>query len=216
MSDDSRLQKSVLAELDWEPSVTAAHIGVAAEDGVVTLTGHVASYPEKFAAESAARGVKGVRAVAEELEVRLPYGLKRNDDEIAKAAVEHLAWDQAVPPDAIKVAVEKGWITLSGEVPWNFQKEAAERDVRGLSGVIGLTNHTKIKPKVDVADVSDQIMHALDRSWFFDERTVSVTAADGKVHLSGTVRSWHERNVAATTAWSAPGVIAVVNDITVA
>lgn len=213
---DTRLQKSVLDELSWEPSVTASHIGVAADDGVVTLSGHVASYGEKFAAEKAARRIKGVRAVAVELDVRLPYGLERADDEIAKAAIDHLAWDLSVPKDAVTVDVEKGWITLTGKVTWNFQREAAEQDVRGLSGVIGLTNHVTITPQTDVAAISDEIQHALDRSWFFDPKTIAVTADGGKVRLTGTVHSWHERNLAATAAWSAPGVVTVDNDITIA
>lgn len=213
---DVQLQKAVLDELNWEPSITAAHIGVSANDGVVTLAGHVGTYVEKFAAEKATRRVKGVRAVVEGLEVRLLNSLKREDDEIAKVAVNHLAWDASIPKDAIMVKVEKGWITLSGNVAWNYQREAAERDVRGLSGVIGLTNHIAITPKVDVADISDNIQHALDRSWFFDPKTVGVSAVGGKVHLTGTVHSWHERNVAADAAWSAPGASDVVNDIMVA
>ena len=213
---DTQLQKAVLEELNWEPSLTAAHIGVSANDGVVTLTGHVGTYVEKFAAEKATRRIKGVRAVVEELEVRLPNHLTRQDDEIAKVAVDHLAWNASLPKDAIIVKVEKGWITLSGQVTWNYQREMAERDLRDLSGVIGLTNHIAITPKMDVGDLSDSIRHALDRSRFTDPKTIDISAVGGNIHLTGTVHSWHERNVADVAAWSAPGVSSVVNDLMVA
>jgi osmotically-inducible protein OsmY len=132
MLNDSQLQQAVLAELKWEPSIAAAHIGVTAKAGVVALTGHVESFMEKHAAETAAGRVKGVKAVAEEIEVRLPFDTKRGDEEIAAAAIERFSWDVSVPPDAVKVKVEKGWITLTGVVDWHYQKEAAEQDVRGF------------------------------------------------------------------------------------
>jgi osmotically-inducible protein OsmY len=215
MSHDSQLQEAVLSELAWEPSVTAAHIGVTANAGVVSLTGHVESFVEKHAAERAARRVRGVKAVAEEIEVRLPFEAKRGDDDIAAAAIERLAWDVSVPPDAITVNVEKGWLTLTGQVDWNYQKEAAEFDVRSLFGVVGASNEITIKPKINVSNLSDDITHALHRSVFFDPKTVSVSAQGGKVRLTGTVHSWHDRQVAASTAWGAPGTTAVENDISV-
>ncbi len=216
MSQDNALQEAVLAELRWDPSVTAAHIGVAANAGVVTLTGHVESYAEKQAAEMAARQVRGVKAVAEEIEVRLPFGTERSDDEIAAAAVDRLAWDVAIPCDAVKIKVEKGWVTLTGEVDWYFQKEAAEQDVRRLFGVVGVSNQISIKPRVNLSNISDDIMHAMNRSWFFDPKTITVSAHGGKVRLTGTVNSLHDRQVAAATAWAAPGVTEVENDIVVA
>jgi osmotically-inducible protein OsmY len=215
MSSDSQLQQAVLAELKWEPSVTAAHIGVTAKGGVVALTGHVESFVEKHAAETAAGRVKGVRAVAEELEVRLPFETKRGDEEIAAAAIERLSWDVSVPRDAIKVKVEKGWVTLTGEVDWRFQEQAAEQDVRGLFGVVGISNQTSIKPRVDVSGLSDDITHALHRSVYFDPKEVTVSAKGGKVKLTGTVHSWHDRQVAASTAWAARGATAVENDIAI-
>lgn len=216
MSQDNALQEAVLAELRWDPSVTAAHIGVAANAGVVTLTGHVESYAEKQAAEMAARQVRGVKAVAEEIEVKLPFGTERSDDEIAAAAVDRLAWDVAIPCDAVKIKVEKGWVTLTGEVDWYFQKEAAEQDVRRLFGVVGVSNQISIKPRVNLSNISDDIMHAMNRSWFFDPKTITVSAHGGKVRLTGTVNSLHDRQVAAATAWAAPGVTEVENDIVVA
>jgi osmotically-inducible protein OsmY len=212
---DNALQEAVLAELRWDPSITAAHIGVTAKDGIVTLTGHVESYAEKHSAETAARRVRGVKAVAEEIEVRLPFETQREDDEIAEAAVDRLAWDVSIPADAIKIKVEDGWITLTGEVDWHYQKEAAEHDVRRLFGVVGVSNQISIKPLVDISNVSDDITHALHRSWFFDPKTITVSARGGTVRLTGTVTSLRDRQVAAATAWAAPGVTEVENEIVV-
>ncbi len=215
MSSDNHIQRAVIDALHWEPSVTAAHIGVAANSGVVTLTGHVLSYAEKRAAEAAAWDVKGVKAVAEELEVRLPVETRRSDEEIAAAAINRIAWDVSIPRDKARVRVEKGWITLSGEVEWHFQKKAAEQDISRLFGVKGVSNQITIKPRVDVANISDDIVHALHRSWFFDPTTVTVSAEGSKVRLSGSVHSPHDRQLAAVTAWSSPNVTAVENDIAI-
>jgi osmotically-inducible protein OsmY len=213
MNNDTALQQAVQAELGWEPSVIAAHIGVTARAGVVTLTGHVENYANKHAAETAARRVKGVKAVAEEIEVRLPFETKRNDEEIAAAAIDRLAWDVSVPRDAVKVKVEKGWVTLTGQVDWHYQHEAAQQDVRRLWGVVGVSNLIAIRPRVNVSNLSDDITHALHRSWNFDPQTIHVTADAGKVRLTGTAHSPHDRQTAAMTAWSAPGVTSVENDI---
>ncbi len=216
MSDDIHLQHAVLAEFAWEPSVNAAHIGVTARNGVVTLTGHVPSYLEKHAAETAAARVKGVRAVADEIVVRLPSATRRDDDAIAAAAVDRLAWDALVPAHAISIKVEHGRVTLTGQVEWHYQRAAAALDVGGLFGVTGVNNHITIAPRVDTAGLDDAITHALHRSWFFNPGDVKVTAEGGKVRLTGTVRTPHERQVAAATAWAAPGTTAVVNDIDIA
>jgi osmotically-inducible protein OsmY len=215
MSKDSKLQKAVLAELTWEPRVTAAHIGVTADDGVVTLSGHVASFVERHAAEAAARRVNGVKAVVEGIEVRLAFDGGRGDDDIAAAAIERLAWDASVPVDAVKVSVEKGWVTLSGAVEWFFQKESAELAVRSLRGVVGLTNQIALHPRANAQTISDDILHALGRSWFFDPQTIEVTDKNGRVRLSGTAPSPHARQVAAETAWAAAGTLEVQNDIRV-
>lgn len=215
MSQDSQLQQAVLAEFNWEPSVTAGHIGVTANAGVVTLTGHVDSYAKKMAAETAARRVKGVKAVAEEIEVRLPFDTKRSDEDIAEAAIDRLAWNVSVPKDNVSVKVEQGWVTLTGQVDWWYQKDAVELDIRPLHGVRGVSNQTTIKPRVNTANLSDEITHALHRSWFFDPDQVHVRAEGGKVILTGTVHSSYERQVAARTAWSAPGATNVENDLAV-
>lgn len=215
MSHDSELQKAVTAELGWEPSVIAAHIGVTANAGIVTLTGHVSSYAEKHAAEVATGRVKGVRAVAGELEVRLPFETKRTDEEIAAAAVERLSWDVSVPRDAVQVRVDKGWITLSGEVDFHFQKRLAEENVRRLIGVTGVTDQVAIRPRVDASDLSEDITYALHRSWVLDPKTVTVTAEGGRVHLTGTVQTYHDRQIAVDTAWAAQGVTDVENDLSI-
>ena len=215
MSHDDQLQKAVLAELSWEPSITAAHIGVAADNGTVTLTGHVNSYGQKHAAEMATGRVKGVKAIAEEIEVRLPFEIKRDDTDIATAAANRLAWDTGTPRDAVKIKVEAGWVTLTGEVDWHFQKEAAQREVRNLMGVRGVTNQVTIKPHVDTARLQDDIQLALHRSIFFQPENVHVSAQDGRVKLTGTVNSWRERQTAASTAWAARGATSVENDLIV-
>ncbi len=214
MSNDLQLKQSVLDELNWEPSVDSAHIGVTASDGVITLTGNVSSYSEKHAAETAALRVKDVRGVAEEIEVKLPFDVKHGDAEIAEAALHRLAWDSSVPKDAVKVTVNDGWLTLTGEVGWHFQQDAAADSVRTLWGVTGVSNQVAIKPRPNAGDIKADIMGALKRSWFKPEH-VDVTAANGKVTLTGKVNNWSERQIAGNTAWAAPGVSSVTNDIRV-
>ena len=216
MSEDSKLQVAVLAELAWEPRVTAGHIGVTAEDGVVTLSGHVPSFVERYAAEAAAMRVQGVKAVAEEIEVRLAFEGERGDGDIAAAAIERLAWDSSVPADAVKVSVEAGWVTLTGAVAWFFQKEAAALAVRPLRGVVGVTNQIALHTRANALTISDDISHALGRSWFFDPKTIQVSEKNGAVRLSGTVPSAHARQLAAETAWASPGTVEVQNDIYIA
>ena len=215
MSNDRQLQEAVLAEFVWEPSVNAAHIGVTANDGIVTLTGHVESYTQKRAAEKAAARVKGVKAVAEKIEVHLHSSMIRTDEDIARAAVDRLAWEVTVPADAIKVQVEHGWVTLTGEVPWHFQKLAAERNVRGLFGVIGIINQVTIKPRADATDIGRDIDKALHRGWF-DPTKITVTTQGGKVKLTGTVDTPGDRYIAGATAWGAAGTTNVENDLIIA
>jgi osmotically-inducible protein OsmY len=215
MSTDSQLQRAVIDELSWEPSVVSAHIGVAAAAGVVTLSGHVMSYAQKHAAEAAARRVKGVNAVAEEIEVHLPFESKRTDEDIAAAAIDRMGWDVSIPRDSVKVQVENGWVTLTGEVDWYYQKDAAAQELRHLAGVTGLSDQITVKPRVDVANISDSITHALHRSWYFDPKTIVVSAIEGRVHLQGSVHLPYDKQLAAATAWSAPGVTGVQNDIVI-
>jgi osmotically-inducible protein OsmY len=214
MSDDAKLKQVVLEELKWEPSVNAAHIGVTVRDGVITLMGHVESYAEKRCAERAAQRVKDVKAVVEQLEVKLPSGVKRGDEEITAAALSRLKWDTALRGDDVKLKVEKGWITLTGAVDWRYQQDAAVDDVRALHGVIGVSNEMSIKPKVNTANIRNDIMLALDRSWF-DPETIEVTAQGGQVTLTGKVGSWYERNAAISAAWAAAGTTSVENHLAI-
>ena len=214
MSDDKQLKQPVLDELKWEPSVNAAQIGVTTKDGIVTLMGSVETYAEKHGAETAALRVKDVKAVAEEIKVKLPFSVKHGDSEIAEAAVNRLAWDSSLPKDAVKVAVSKGWVTLTGDVHWHYQHDAAADAVRTLWGVIGVSNQIAIKPQANAGNIKSDIMSALNRSWFIPEN-INVSAKDGKVTLTGTVEYWDERALAGTTAWAAPGVTSVTNDIRV-
>jgi osmotically-inducible protein OsmY len=179
MSHDSDLQRAVLEELAWEPRIDSAHIGVSANAGVVTLTGRVHSYAQKLAAEKAASRVKDMKALVEEIEVSLPYGVVSSDGDIAEAAVERLSWDAALPPNAIHITVEKGWVSLTGTVDWKFQKDAAASHVHGLLGVVSVSNQIEIKPSVSAANVSADITRALHRSWFYDPNSIKVTAEGG-------------------------------------
>jgi len=212
---DKTLQQAVLDELEWEPSVNSAHIGVTANNGVVTLTGHVPSYAEKWAAEKAAERVVGVKGVAVELEVRYLDGKKTDDDQIAKRALNSLEWNISVPADKVKVQVEKGWVNLTGEVDWQYQRIAAESDVRRLSGVVGVTNLIKVKPHASAYDVRQKIKAAFDRNAQIEADDIIITTDGGKVTLSGRVHTWYERNLAERTAWSAPGVTQVDDRLTI-
>lgn len=214
MSNDTMLQQAVLAELSWEPSITAGHIGVTANNGVVTLTGHVEHFAEKWAAEEAAGRVKGVKAVAEEIVVKLPFAMKRTDDQIAEAVLDRLAWDVSVPKDKVKVKVEDGYVTLTGDVDWHFQSDAAEDACRRLHGVVSVLNRIAIKPKAHPAEIQEKIKAALHRSWY-DPAKITVSADGGKVRLTGSVRTWHERLQAEAAAWGAPGVTQVDDSITI-
>lgn len=216
MKIDSELKRDVENELKWEPSVNEAHIGVTVKEGIVTLTGHVPNYAEKYGAVKAAKRVFGVKAVADEVDVKIASGAKRNDEEIANACVSALKHNALVPDEKIKVIVNSGRVTLEGEVEWHFQEEAALNSVRYLTGVLGVTNSIKIKTRVSPIDVKDKIKAAFHRSAEIDARKIDIESHDGKVILKGSVRSWAERDEAQEAAWSAPGVTAVENNILVA
>ena len=213
MKTDLELQHDVMIELQWEPMVKAAEIGVGVKDGVVTLSGYVDSFYKKWAAERAAARVFGVKAVAEELKVRLPGSLERSDEDIARAASDALEWNVAVPYEGIKVQVQDGLVTLSGKVDWWYQKDAAEDAVRKLVGVVMISNYITIKPAVKPEDVKDKIVSAFQRNALLDARRVTVEAHGGKVILRGSVRNWAEKEQVEQAAWAAPGVSEVESHI---
>jgi osmotically-inducible protein OsmY len=211
---DEEIQKNVLSELKWDARVQPNEIGVMVKDGVVTLTGWVDSYTKKWAAEEAAHRVRGVKAVANEIEVRLPTASERTDADIAAAVARALEWDAFIPLDRLDVTVSKGWVTLKGEVEWQYQKGDAERVVRRLTGVKGVTNLIMVKPRITPSELKQKIEQALVRSAETDAERITVEVEGSKVILKGTVRSWAEREEAARVAWLAPGVTSVENRIT--
>lgn len=215
MKTDLQLKNDVLAELDWDPAVKATDIGVIVKDGVVTLTGHLASYAEKHAAERAAQRVKGVKALALEMVVSLASANERTDADIAQAAEHALEWNVLVPDDKIRPIVEKGWITLHGEVAWDYQRRAAEKGMRNLLGVVGISNLIKVKPQVTPADVKKSVQAALERQADREAKRIEITVEGSQVTLHGVVHSWAERAAVQGAAWSAPGVATVVNNLVV-
>jgi osmotically-inducible protein OsmY len=214
--NDSTLRQDILDELDFEPSIDAADIGVAVENGIITLTGHVPTYSQKLKIEDVVGRVKGVKGIAQEIEVR-PFGTNRTaDDEIAKRAVNTIAWNTSIPDNAVQVKVQKGWVTLSGKVDWQYQRIAAANAVRDLAGVVGVTNQIEIKHHVSAVDVKKRIEDALKRNAEVEAQAIKVAVLEGgKVRLDGRVHAWSERRAAEQAAWAAAGVHAVEDHISV-
>jgi len=211
MKTDSQLQQDVMAELKWEPAVHAAQIGVEVKDGVVTLAGEVSSYTEKLNAERAAQRVHGVKALAVEMKVKLSQLGQRTDADIAESAKNILGWTSSLPADAVKVMVEGGWLTLSGDVEWQYQRQDAADSVRYLSGVTGVSNQIAIKPSLSASVVKSDIEAALKRRAAADAKSITVEVKGADVTLSGTVHSWAERDLATRSAWGSSGVRNVVD-----
>lgn len=213
--NDSDLRQVVIDELEFEPSVEASNIGVAAKDGIVTLSGYVTSYAQKMATERAVRRVKGVHGMAQEIEIRYATDKKINDDEIARRCANIISWDTTLPEGKIAVKVERGWVTLSGEVPWHFQRVSAESGVRKITGVNGITNLITIKAHVQASDIKSRIEEALKRSAEVEAHSIRVLVTDSSVRLEGKVNDWREREIVEKAAWSVPGVMAVDDRLTV-
>lgn len=212
---DVEIRQDVLDALEFDPSIDAASIGVAVDDGVVTLTGHVQTYGEKLKAEELAMAVRGVKAIAQEVVVR-PVGAQPTaDDEIARRILEVLRWNTSLPKDEIKVKVQKGWVALTGTVEWNYQRLAATRAIRDMAGVTGVTNSIVIAPKASPADIRERIEKALKRQAELDTRNIRISVANGAVTLEGKVHSLTERRVAEQAAWAAPGISEVRDRLSV-
>lgn len=212
---DKQLRQDIIEELEYEPSIDARNIAVAVSDRVVTLSGHVGSYAERMAVDRAVRRVSGVRAIADEIEVRCPYDPIATDDEIARRAATILDWDTQVPGDRIQITVHEGWLTLTGEVDWQYQRKAAEYGIRGLPGVTGVTNQISVKPSIAVPDVKHRIEQALKRNAEIEAGAIRVSVHNGTVVLEGRVHNWYEHDAVETAAWAAPGVKAVEDHLVV-
>jgi osmotically-inducible protein OsmY len=215
MKSDGQLQRDVIDELRWDASVGGSEIGVAAKEGVVTLTGQVDTFAKKYAAVRAAERVAGVRAIAEENRVVIVGALQRTDTDLAHAILNTFEWDVQVPHDRVQARIEDGWVWLEGTVDLAFQARAAERAVRNLAGVRGVTNLLQVKTHIFVPDVKQRIEDALKRNAKVDAKKINVDAFEGRVTLRGTVRSWAERRDAENAAWSAPGVTRVQDELLV-
>jgi osmotically-inducible protein OsmY len=211
MKIDSHIQKDVMDELEFDPIVNAAHIGVAVENGIVTLSGHVSSFVELDAAEHAAFRVKGVRGVAQEIDVKWALSSERSDEDIAAGILDAFRNSATLPKDKMKVEVQKGFVTLYGELEWQYQSTVAERIARDVKGVCGLINNVRIKPSVKPRDVQQKIEQALKRRAELEASRIKVAAMDGTVTLSGEANSWRDKQAAREAAWSAPGVKQVVD-----
>lgn len=213
MKSDTQLRDEVQAELDWEPSIDAGQVGVTARSGIVTLTGHLNSYAQKAIIEDVVWRVGGVKAIALELDVALTPAQTRSDGDIALAVENALQWHVSVPERNLRVKVEKGWVTLAGEVDWDFQRMAAAQAVRPLSGVRGLSNQITLKPRATPADIGERVTAALKRHAQREARNIWASVSGSTVTLHGHVDAWSDRVEAQTAAWAAPGVTKVVNEI---
>jgi osmotically-inducible protein OsmY len=215
MKTDKQIQQDVMDELLWEPSLNAAEIGVAVKDGIVTLSGAVDSYAKKSAAENVAKNVAGVKALAEDIEVKFSGSFKKNDSEIATAIMQALKWNSFVQDEKIKVKVDDGWVTLEGEVEWGFQIARIKSVINDLIGVRGISNLITVRPRVNMKEVKNQILAAFNRHANIDANLITIETVGNKVILTGKVRSLAEKRDAEKAVWSAPGVAIIENNLLV-
>lgn len=217
MRTDEEIRDDVIDELEWEPKVDATEVGVTVKDGAVTLLGTVRSYAEKLAAEQATKRVKGVRAIAENIEVRLPSDMAATDESIAEQIAHILEWDTTIPNASIQAEIRKGFVTLTGEVPWNYQREKARKIVADVRGVNSVSNQIRVKsPSLPRADITREITRALHRNADIEAAHIKVSTAGGRVTLDGSVRAFYERKLVEDAVWSAPGVTQVIDNLRVA
>lgn len=216
MKNNEALQKDVQDAIKWEPLLNAAEIGVIAKDGVITLTGIVDSYAKKLEAEDAAKNVAGVKAVVEKIEIKFGSAGRKNDNEIANEVLNALRWNWEIPSDRVKIKVEEGWITLEGELEWNYQKEAVQKSANNLVGVRGVTNSIKIKSETSDEIEQKDIERALARNWAIDDHNIQVKVSGNRVTLNGTVDSLYQKDEAGRIAWNAPGVSTLDNELVIA
>jgi len=215
MKTDAELKKDVVAELSWDPAVVSEAVGVAVKDGVVTVSGHLDNYAQKFAVEHALRRVHGLKAIALDLDVRLSPQHERSDTEIAEAAGQALKWSALLPADKIQLTVENGWVTLQGELDWEYQRQNAEKAIRPLLGVVGVSNQITLKPRPIPADITERITQALQRQALHEAKRVQIDVDGSTVTLRGQVPSWRDRNAIQSAAWAAPGVQSINNELRV-
>ena len=215
MKNNEELQTDVQNAIKWEPLLNAAEIGVTAKDGIVSLTGIVDNYAKKIQAENAAKKVIGVKGLVEKIEVKFTDAWEKSNEEIAKEVLDALKASYTIPKDKITVKVEHGWVTLEGELPWNYQKEAARNVVNYLTGVKGITNNISIKSDIHDAIEQKDIENAIARNWSFDDIDINVSVSGTTVTLSGTVSSWYQKDEAGHIAWNTPGIWFVKNDLVV-
>lgn len=216
MKTDAQLKQDIIAELAWEPSINASQIGIEVQDGTVTLAGHVGSYGEKWQAERAAQRVSGIKGLAVEIDVKLPGVSKRTDADIARTAQNVLEWTTYLPKESVKVKAENGWVTLSGTVEWDYQRQRAKAAVRHLMGVVGVSDEISVEPTTSVRTLKIEIEAALRRRVPADSQHISVEVLGDDVTLSGSVRGWSEHDLATSSAWSTPGVRMVIDKLTIA
>lgn len=213
MKTDVQIREDVLDELMWEPMLKPAEIGVAVTDGIVTLSGYVNDYSKKLAAEKAVKRVKGVKAVAEDIQVRLPFEMQKDDEEIAGEVVNALKWNTNIPDEKISVKVDNGWVTLDGELEWQFQRDAALTAVRDLVGINGVINLLKLKPVLSTSIIKSNIRKALERNADLEADKISIDTSDSTVTINGKVHSWSEKSEAERAIWATPGVAKVINHL---